>query len=63
MNKKAMTAAVLAALSVPAATGYAAQNPFKDLPEGHWAYDAVTMLRATASSKVMETERSAATAG
>lgn len=44
MNKKAMTAAVLAALSVPAATGYAAQNPFKDLPEGHWAYDAVTML-------------------
>lgn len=44
MNKKSMTAAVLAALSVPAATGYAAQNPFKDLPEGHWAYDAVTML-------------------
>ena len=25
-------------------TAFAAQNPFKDLPEGHWAYDAVNML-------------------
>ena len=45
MNKKALTAAVLAAVTMTsAATGYAAKNPFKDLPQDHWAYDAVTML-------------------
>lgn len=28
----------------PVTAVYAAQNPFKDLPQDHWAYDAVTML-------------------
>ena len=44
MKKKALIAAVLAATTLTATTAFAAQNPFKDLPEGHWAYDAVTML-------------------
>lgn len=44
MKKKALIAAVLAATTISATTALAAQNPFKDLPEGHWAYDAVTML-------------------
>ncbi|SHK54028.1 S-layer homology domain-containing protein [Selenomonas ruminantium] len=43
MKKSALMAAVLAATTL-GSTAYAAQNPFKDLPEGHWAYDAVTML-------------------
>ena len=44
MKKKALIAAVLAATTLTATTAFAAQNPVKDLPEGHWAYDAVTML-------------------
>jgi hypothetical protein len=44
MKKKALIAAVLAATTLTASTAFAAQNPFQDLPEGHWAYDAVTML-------------------
>lgn len=43
-EEKALIAAVLAATTLTATTAFAAQNPFKDLPEGHWAYDAVTML-------------------
>lgn len=43
MKKSALMAAVLAATTM-STTAFAAQNPFKDLPEGHWAYDAVTML-------------------
>lgn len=43
MKKSALVAAVLAATTI-STTAFAAQNPFKDLPEGHWAYDAVTML-------------------
>ena len=43
MKKSALMAAVLAATTL-SSTAFAAQNPFKDLPEGHWAYDAVTML-------------------
>ncbi|SDF96462.1 S-layer homology domain-containing protein [Selenomonas sp. WCT3] len=43
MKKAALMAAVLAATTM-STTAFAAQNPFKDLPEGHWAYDAVTML-------------------
>ena len=43
MKKSALVAAVLAATTM-STTAFAAQNPFKDLPEGHWAYDAVTML-------------------
>lgn len=44
MKKKALAAAVLAAVTMSATTAFAAQNPFKDLPQDHWAYDAVTML-------------------
>ena len=44
MKKKALIAAVLAATTLSVTTAFAAENPFKDLPEGHWAYDAVTML-------------------
>ena len=43
MKKAALMAAVLAATTM-STTAFAAQNPFNDLPEGHWAYDAVTML-------------------
>lgn len=43
MKKSALMAAVLAATTM-STTAFAAQNPFNDLPEGHWAYDAVTML-------------------
>ena len=44
MKKKALVAAVLAATTLTATPAFAAQNPFKDMPEGHWAYDAVNML-------------------
>ena len=43
MKKQALVAAVLAATAM-SSTAFAATNPFKDLPEGHWAYDAVNML-------------------
>jgi len=44
MKKKALVAAILAATTLSATPAFAAQNPFKDMPEGHWAYDAVNML-------------------
>lgn len=44
MNKQALVAAILAATTLSATPAFAAQNPFKDMPEGHWAYDAVNML-------------------
>ena len=44
MKKKALVAAVLAATTLTATPALAAQNPFKDMPQGHWAYDAVNML-------------------
>ena len=44
MKKKALVAAVLAATTLTATPAFAAQNPFKDMPQGHWAYDAVNML-------------------
>ena len=43
MKKQALVAAILAATAM-SSTAFAATNPFKDLPEGHWAYDAVNML-------------------
>ena len=43
MKKQALVAAVLAATAM-SSTAFAATNPFKDLPEGHWAYDAIQML-------------------
>lgn len=44
MKKKALAAAILAATTLSAAPAFAAQNPFKDIPKDHWAYDAVSML-------------------
>ena len=44
MKKKALVAAVLAATTLTATPAFAAQNPFKDMPKDHWAYDAVNML-------------------
>ena len=39
----AMAIAILAAFAAPV---FAAANPFTDVPEGHWAYDAVAQLAA-----------------
>jgi len=40
-----MIAATIAALAVgTASTSFAAANPFSDVPQGHWAYDAVSQL-------------------
>ncbi|MCI7330072.1 MAG: porin [Selenomonadaceae bacterium] len=43
--KKTVISALTAALVVGAAsTTFAASNPFTDVPQGHWAYDAVAQL-------------------
>jgi hypothetical protein len=43
--KKSVVAAVASALVIGAAsTTFAASNPFSDVPQGHWAYDAVAQL-------------------
>ena len=43
--KKTIVSALTAALVVGAAsTTFAASNPFSDVPQGHWAYDAVAQL-------------------
>ncbi len=40
-----MIAAAIAAVAVgTASTSFAAANPFSDVPQGHWAYDAVSQL-------------------
>ena len=45
MKKKHLAAAVLAATVVSASSSaFAASNPFSDVPQGHWAYDAVAQL-------------------
>ena len=45
--KKTLVSALTAALAVGAAsTAFAASNPFSDVPQGHWAYDAVSQLAA-----------------
>ena len=45
--KKTLVSALTAALAVGAAsTTFAASNPFSDVPQGHWAYDAVSQLAA-----------------
>ncbi len=47
MKKKHLAAAVLAATVVSASSSaFAASNPFTDVPQGHWAYDAVAQLAA-----------------
>jgi len=45
--KKTLVSALTTALVVGAAsTTFAAANPFSDVPEDHWAYDAITQLAA-----------------
>lgn len=44
--KKSLVSAVSAALIISAAsTALASDNPFSDVPAGHWAYDAVSQLQ------------------
>ncbi|MDO4988832.1 MAG: S-layer homology domain-containing protein [Synergistes sp.] len=42
--KKFMTAIAMMAVLAFAAPSFAATNPFMDVPQGHWAYDAVGFL-------------------
>ena len=44
MNKSIVSTLTTALLAGTAATGFAAANPFADVPADHWAYDAVTQL-------------------
>ena len=45
--KKSLVSAVAATVIMSAATtGFAAQNPFSDVPADHWAYDALAQLAA-----------------
>ena len=44
MQRKKVFAGILAVTALTAGIVSAAPNPFKDLPKGHWAYDAVNML-------------------
>ena len=44
--KKSLVLAMAMALGVTA-SAYAANNPFSDVPAGHWAYDSVAKLAAT----------------
>ncbi len=45
--KKLLQSAVLSAWIMSAVnTGFAASNPFSDVPAGHWAYDAISQLTA-----------------
>ena len=43
--KKSLVLAMAMALGVTA-SAYAANNPFSDVPAGHWAYDSVAKLAA-----------------
>ena len=42
--KKRMILAVVAAMSLSVAGTALANNPFSDVPQGHWAYDAISQL-------------------
>ena len=42
--KKLMAALAMAAIVAFAAPAFAATNPFMDVPQGHWSYDAVGLL-------------------
>ena len=44
--KKSLALLSTALMVGAASTGFAAANPFSDVPAGHWAYDAVTQLAA-----------------
>ena len=44
MKKSIVSTLTTALLAGTAATGFAAANPFADVPADHWAYDAVTQL-------------------
>ena len=47
MKKKHLVAAALAVTVVGSSSSvFAASNPFTDVPQGHWAYDAVAQLAA-----------------
>ena len=47
MKKKHLIASVVSGLVIgTSASCFAAANPFTDVPEGHWAYDAVAQLAA-----------------
>ena len=42
MKKTLLTACTAALVAGATTTAFAAANPFSDVPEGHWAYDAVS---------------------
>ena len=42
--KKSVALAIAAAMSLSVAGTALAQNPFNDVPQGHWAYDAIAQL-------------------
>ena len=46
MRKALLSTCAAALLAASASTAFAAANPFEDVPEGHWAYDAVAQLAA-----------------
>ena len=46
MRKALLSTCAAALLAASASTAFAATNPFEDVPEGHWAYDAVAQLAA-----------------
>lgn len=46
MKKTLLTACTAALVAGATTTAFAAANPFSDVPEGHWAYDAVSQLAA-----------------
>ena len=41
-----LIACVLGIIGMAASAGYAATNPFMDVPMNHWAYDAIGQLAA-----------------
>ena len=46
MKKTLLTACTAGLVAGATTTAFAAANPFSDVPEGHWAYDAVSQLAA-----------------
>ena len=54
--KKTVAVALAAAFVVgTSATTFAAANPFSDVPAGHWAYQSVSKVTATAPIAVNAT--------
>ncbi len=46
MKKLFVSVAAASLIVGSAASGFAAANPFEDVPADHWAYDAVAQLAA-----------------